>query len=363
MTSDSPLTRGMKAYKTVYGLVKPFLILTAVTGAFLSLFRAREGSGSRVIALLVFVCSALLLAAGYIADRRLAAVSGAYRIYRSRIAHKADLQNLVPLIAVTIMTALPFYLILVTSFKDSVEANAVKFTWWPKDGVDLGSYRELFSYGEVTGISMPQAILNSFIYAIVPTAVGLFASALSAYAFSKLRFKGSRVMYNLLIMTMLMPGCVTMATSYLMFSWYGWVNSPLPLIVPGLFGQAATVMFLREFFMGIPDGLLEAAYIDGAGRWKSFFLILLPLAKPALVAQFVLGFITKFNDYMGPLIYLNDPSKYTVQVAIDFLNGRVPDNALIASASVVALVPMLTLYVFFRKQILSGISMSSGIKG
>lgn len=200
-------------------------------------------------------------------------------------------------------------------------------------------------------------------YAFIPVSVGLFVSVLSAYAFAKLEFKGKKILYRILIMTIMMPGCVTMTTAYVMYEWYGWTNTPLPLIVPGCLGSAATVMFLREYFMGIPDGILEAARIDGAGKWKCFFSIMLPLGKPALVAQFILGFVTAYNDFVAPLIYLNDPGKYTVQVALNFVNGTIPDQTLIASAGVFSLVPMLLLYVFFQKRIINGIAMSSGLKG
>ena len=289
--------------------------------------------------------------------------STSYQIYQSKIVKKLDPGTMIPLCLMLLIVVLPFFILVITSIKNPIEANSLAFTWWPKNGIDLQSYKELFSYGGAIGITMGQAVWNSFVYAIVPTVIGLFISALSAYAFSKLKFPGRDLMYQILIMTMMMPGCVTMTTAYIMYDWYGWTNSPLPLVVPGFFGAAATVMFLREFFMGIPDGVLEAAKIDGAGKWKAFFLIMIPLGKPALLAQFILNFITKYNDFISPLIYLNEPKGYTIQVALDFLNGAVQDKTLIASAGVFSLAPMLLLYVIFQKRIISGISMSSGIKG
>ena len=218
-------------------------------------------------------------------------------------------------------------------------------------------------FSRVVGLPMGKAMLNSFIYAIIPTTVGLFVSALSAYAFAKLEFKGKKFLYTALIMTMMMPGCVTMTTAYIMYDSINWVNTALPIIVPGCLGAAATVMFLREYFMGIPNGLLEAAKIDGAGKWKCFFAIMLPLGKPALIAQFIMGFISAYNNYVGPLIYINDPDGYTIQIAINSLSGPFPDQAVTAAAGVFAVVPMLLLYAIFQKQIVEGISMSSGLKG
>ncbi len=345
------------------GVLLPFLWVTGIVGALLSCFEAAPGSKSRIICMVMAAVSFAIIAAVKLLHRRYERSDDSYRIYQSTLAVKMDLPNLIPLLVLTVVIALPFYLLFVTSLKNPIEANEFEFSWWPKEGIDLESYNELFSYGDAIGVTIGQSIVNSFIYAIIPTTVGLFSSSLAAYAYSKLRFRGKDKMYGMLIMTMMMPGCVTMATSYLMYDWYGWTNSPLPLIIPGMFGGAACTMFLREFFMGIPNGLLEAAEIDGAGTWRRYLHILLPLAKPALTAQFILSFISGFNDFMGPLIYLDDPSGYTIQIALSFLNGAVIDNSLVASACVFALVPMLALYILFQKTILNGISISSGIKG
>lgn len=352
-----------KCFKTLAGLLVPVLGTLAVICAVLCCFESAEGKNSRMICALILVGSVILIAILKIIDRQLAKGSYGYQVYQSKIVRKLDLGTLLPLLVMTIVVALPFYILVVTSLKNPLEANNMFFSWWPKEGIDLASYNELFSYGATIGVTMAKAILNSFVYAIIPTLIGLFAAALSAYAFAKLRFRGRDGMYQALIMTMMMPSCVTMTTAYIMYDWYGWTDSSMPLIVPGCFSAAATVMFLREYFMGIPDGMLEAARIDGAGKWKTFFLIMIPLAKPALLAQFILNFITKYNDFISPLIYLNDPEKYTIQVALDFLNGAVPDKTLIASAGVFSLAPMLLLYVIFQKPIISGISMSSGLKG
>lgn len=352
-----------KCIKLLHDVLVPLLWVPAVVCTILCCFKPAEGSNSRMVCMVIAICCYAAILAIKVLHRCFTKADAGYRVYQTVIDKKLDLAHLIPLLVLAVIIAFPFYLLFVTSLKNPIEANSFEFSWWPKEGIDLESYNELFEYEAAIGITMLQAILNSFIYAIIPNVIGLLSSAIAAYAFSKLKFRGRDTLYHLLIMTMMMPGCVTMATSYLMFDWYGWTNSPLPLIIPGLFGGAASVMFLREFFMGIPDGLLEAARIDGAGKVRSFWLIMLPLAKPALTAQFILGFISSFNDYMGPLIYLNDPSGYTIQVALDFLNGAVADNSLIASAGVFALVPMLLLYIIFQKPILNGISISSGLKG
>ncbi len=358
---DLPLWK--RLLKVIHDVVVPFLWMSGVICGLLSCFQSAEGSNSRLICICIAVFSFAVIFTVKFFHNRFRDKDTAYRCFQYALVEKLDLANLLPLLILTLLIAIPFYMVFVSSLKNPIEANAFEFTWWPKEGIDLNSYKEIFQYGDAIGVTIGRAIINSFIYAIIPTTVGLLSSAIAAYAFSKLRFRGRNTLYNLLIMTMMMPGCVTMATGYLMYDWYGWTNSPLPLIVPGLFGGAACVMFLREFFMGIPDGLLEAAEIDGAGTWRRFIYIMLPLAKPALTAQFILGFISSFNDYMGPLIYLNDPSGYTIQVALSFFSEAVFDNAMVASACVCAIIPMLLLYILFQKTILSGISISSGIKG
>lgn len=364
MISDvKTLSPFLKGYKTIYGFLVPIFSAIAVICAVLLCFKSAEGTNSRMNALIILVACVLLILLLKAINKLFEKRDLTYVVWQSNLVRALNPSIMLPLLIMTVVVILPFYILVVTAIKTPIEASNLMFTWWPKEGIDLNSFLELFSYGEAIGITMGQAVINSFVYAIFPTVIGLFAAALSAYAFAKLQFKGRDSMYQALIMTMMMPGCVTMTTAYIMYDWYGWTNSPLPLVVPGFFSAAATVMFLREYFMGIPDGILEAARIDGAGKWKSFFLIMIPLGKPALLAQFILNFITKYNDFISPLIYLNDAESYTIQVALDFLNGAVGDKSLIASAGVFSLAPMLLLYVIFQKPIINGISMSSGLKG
>lgn len=353
----------MRFYKILYEILQPILWVVLVICGILCLFKPAEGSCSRIINLSILAITIILLFLLWFINNKLKKRSYGYCIYHHPIISRLDLGTRLPLWIMILVVAVPFYILLITSLKSTQEANHIDFTWWPTKGFDLKSYIDLFNRAAVVGIPMGKAMLNSFVYAIVPTTVGLFMSALSAYAFAKLEFKGSKLMYTILIMTMMMPGCVTMTTAYIMYDRMGWVNTALPLIVPACFGGAATVMFLREYFMGIPNELLEAAAIDGAGKWKCFFTIMLPLGKPALIAQFIMGFISAYNNYVGPLIYINNPKGYTIQIALNFLGGPFPDQAVTASAGVFAVVPMLLLYAIFQKQIVEGISMSSGLKG
>ncbi len=364
MTSKN---NGIILYKKIVrglnDMLVPVLYVPALVCGVLSLFESKEGSNSRSVCMIIAFIAVAIILAVKIMNWYFKKTDACYHVLETKLAKKLDLANMVPLLGLMVIVLLPFYLLFVTSIKNTFEANDLVFAWWPKEGIDLQSYKELLEYDTVMGVSILRSLLNSFIYALIPTTIGLLSSSIAAYAFSKLQFRFRGTMYAVLIATMMMPGCVTLSTSYLLYSWYGWTNTPLPLIVPGLFGSASCVMFLREFMMGIPNGLLEAAEIDGAGKVRRYLYIILPLAKPALTAQFILGFISCFNDYMGPLIYLNDPEGYTIQVFMDWLNFSIYDISVIASAGVCALVPMLLLYVLFQKIILNGISISSGLKG
>lgn len=349
--------------KVLCRLLQPVFWIVALFAGILCFFRSAPGGNARAVALVTLVVSLAAALGLYFLDRSLTRGNEDYRVFEPKALNRFNPGVTVPLVLMVFVVALPFYILLITSFKTPLESLGIEFHWWPKEGFDFTSYRQMLSYDAIIGVSMGRAIINSFVYAIIPTLVGLFVSALSAYGFAKLEFPFRKGLYMILIMTIMMPGCVTMTTSYMMYNWYGWVNTPLPLIVPACFGGAATVMFLREFYMGIPNGLLEAARIDGAGNWKNFFYIMLPLGRPALMAQFILGFITKYNDYLGPLIYLNDPDGYTIQVALDMINVSAADKSLVATAGVFSLAPMLLLYVVFQNKIINGISMSSGLKG
>lgn len=352
-----------KCYKVAYGFLKPIINLAVIVAAILCCFSSAEGSDSRRIAVVALVVLLVIMLLLNWIDKKKQKTDRDYQVYAPRILQKLEPGTLIPLLALAVIVVLPFYILAITSVKTYREAANLVFTWWPQNGFDPGGYLEVFELGGVWGVSVDTALVNSFVYAIIPTVVGVFVSSVAAYAFVKLRFKHSGTMYFMLILTMMMPDCVTMTTSYLLYDLIGWTGNPLPLIVPGCFGGAATVLFLREYYMGIPDELLEAAQIDGAGKWKRYFFIVLPMGKPALMAQFILQFITRYNNFLTPLIYLDNPEDYTIQIFLDFLIGTSIDTRQIAAAGVCSLVPMLLLYVIFQKKIIDGISMSSGLKG
>ncbi|MBQ2923655.1 MAG: carbohydrate ABC transporter permease [Tyzzerella sp.] len=360
---NKKLPAWLAGYKALYEFGMPVLGVVMLISGILCCFRAAEGSNSRLIAVIVFGISAFLSILMKLVNRKLDCCNAAYHVYVPKTVRKLGPSELIPLCVMTVIIVLPFWISIVTSIKTPFEAANIHFTWWPKQGVTASAYETFIKSADMLGINVGRAFFNSLYYATVPTVVGLFASSLSAFAFAKIDFRGKDALFSALLATIMMPGCVTMGTSFILFEKYGMIGTELPLIIPGLFGGAGMVMYLRQYYSGIPKELLESARMDGCTTWKLYFTMVLPLGKPALMAQFILGFISRYNDYMSPLIYLNDVSKYTFQLLLSFLNGVGTDTAMLAAGGICVLLPMVFLYVVFHKQILEGISMSSGLKG
>ena len=276
---------------------------------------------------------------------------------------KATFWAYIALIVMMFVVLVPFWMLLVTSVKYLAEANDAAFTWWPQMGFQFESYKEVFTDNSM-GISLVGAFFNTLLYSLPTTVACVFVSSLSAYAFAKLYFPGNRFVFSFLIFTMMIPGCVTMTSSYIIFDRIGWTGTPLPFTITALFGNVSMLFFMREYFMGIPDELLEAARVEGAGKLTIYFRIILPLGMPAITAQLILNFITRFNDYLDPLIYLRWPENYTLQLVLSQFNkNSSADNSLLAASCVLSMLPLLLIYLVFQGQILKGISMTSGLKG
>ncbi|WP_214730707.1 carbohydrate ABC transporter permease [Exiguobacterium sp. s195] len=246
-----------------------------------------------------------------------------------------------------------------TSLKSKEDVFALPPVWIPTD-ISFSKYTEIWSMGPLlSGIS------NSLIVALSVTIVGTFTSSLAAFAFAKLNFRGKNKIFLLLFASVMIPYPVLMIPQFMMFSSIGWVDTLLPLIVPGLFGNIFMIFFLRQFLNSIPNSIIEAAKIDGCSYFQIFYKIIFPLIKPSVAAQLILWFMAIWNDYLGPILYLNSPEKQTLQLVIANFNASYAiqsDYPLIMAASVVALLPMLIVFMIFQKQIIESIAIS-GVKG
>lgn len=254
----------------------------------------------------------------------------------------------------------PFYWMILNSLKNpdlinqgTVDLITFDLTW--------ESFKAVFGYND--GLIW-KAYLNSFIIAIAQTVGTLFTSSLAAFAFAKIRFKGSKPIYGLFIATLMIPGQVTMLPLFMMFAKIGWTNSFLPLIVPGVMINTYGVFMLRSFIVSIPNGLLEAAEVDGCGWFRKYLKIILPLIKPALITLGLFSFIGSWNNYMGHLIYLNDPKLTTIPLLIAGMQETHMTGAAwgrIMAASTLSIVPIAIIYLFCQKYFVQGIA-TTGMK-
>lgn len=266
------------------------------------------------------------------------------------------------LILFALFVLVPFAIMVLSSLKHKEETIG-SFTWWPKLGMTLKGYANAF--GKVaSSTSILEGFVNTLWIIIPPTVLGLLVSTLAAYAFAKMRFRGKKIMFGLLIATMMVPGIVTLVPSYIIWDYLGiTMTAPyVPLMIPGMFGAAACVFFMRQAIYAIPDSVIEASRIDGMGPFGCFVKIVLPLVKPALLSQGILGFVGGYNDYFGPLIYLKSDYQ-TLQIAVSVFSDRYSgDWPSILAANVVAIIPTVMIYVFVQKYFIEGIT-AGGEKG
>lgn len=252
---------------------------------------------------------------------------------------------------------IPFLWMLSTSLKGEGDIFSYPPKWIPSEIV-WENYRLIF-----TDAHMIRGFVNTMIVTVPPIAIGLFVCALSAYAFAKLRFPGRDKLFLLLVYTLMVPGAVMMIPAFIMFKTFGWTDSWKPLMIPGMFGAPMVIFFLRQFMKQLPDELEDAARIDGMNPFGIFLNIIVPLSKPALITQAILSFNAGYNDYLGPLIYLNSPEKYTLQLELaSFTSYYASEWTLIMAGSVVALVPTLILFALAQRYFIEGIALT-GIKG
>ena len=209
---------------------------------------------------------------------------------------------------------------------------------------------------------------NTLIIVVPIMFSGVFFSALSAFSFAKMRFKNKKLMFTILLGSMMLPGIITMTPAFFIYDSLGWINNIdkpvlafLPLMLPNLLGTASCTFYLTQYYKGIPDELIEAARIDGLSNFGIFLKIFLPLSMPALIAQLLLWFIAGYNDYLGPMLYIGDEQYFTLQLILKLVSDNANTNLpKVMAACVVVMAPILILYLVFQEYFLKGISLSSG---
>ena len=261
------------------------------------------------------------------------------------------------LILVAAILVLPLYWMLATALKSPDQMFALPPTWGPNP-VAWENFSQVFQE-----VPFGRFIVNTFILVALNIIGELFAVTLVAYGFARLRFPGRSVLFLLMLSTLMIPYHVTLVPRFILFAKLGWVNTYLPLIVPAFTGSSFLIFMVRQYMMSIPFDLDEAAYIDGATRFDVFWRIILPLSRPALVLVVVCTFVGTWNDFLQPLIYLNDPQLFTVSLGLSFFQGTRETNwNLLMAGSLLATLPPLLLFFVAQRQLIGGISVE-GLKG
>ena len=260
------------------------------------------------------------------------------------------------LILIAVIMVVPFLWMLSTSLKTQYDAVKIPPVWIP-DPPQWENYVKLF-----TEQPMFQFMLNTIKIVFFVVLGQLFFSSLAAYSFARISFKGRNVVFFFYIATLMVPGQVTMIPTYLMFAKAGLTDNHLALILPAFF-SAFGVFLLRQFFMSLARELEEAAEIDGCNPFMTYWRIMLPLVVPAMLTLGVFTLMNTWNDYMGPLIYLSSPEKYTMTLGIAYFKGVYTTQwNLVMAGSIVSVVPILIAYLCAQKYFIEGIAFS-GVKG
>lgn len=271
----------------------------------------------------------------------------------------------------TIVLFTPFLVIICTSFTSDYELGAYDFHLFPYEWSGEG-YELIFTLdpNAVNGVpSLLIGFFNTMWQTLVPTCVSLLVSALVAFVYSKFRFPGRKVLFLANVFTMMLPLGAFGFVGYLFYVNIGWVGGArglLPLIVPGLFGSAGTIFFLRTYFdSGLSNEVIEAAKLDGANTVQLFLSIALPLVKPAILAQFLFAFVGGYNSYSAQLMYLyNEKSLWNLQLALSELMGMLSEgngyNNARCVASFISMLPLIILYISMQKYFIEGINIGGG---
>ncbi|WP_029150448.1 carbohydrate ABC transporter permease [Microbacterium indicum] len=267
----------------------------------------------------------------------------------------------VVLIAITCVVLYPLVWLLLSTFKPNAEFGQNQGLL--PQSPTIQNYLTVME--GIGGVPMWRFFANSLILAVGAVVGTVISSSLAAYAFARMRFRGVGVLFTCMIGTLLLPFHVVIIPQYIWFNQLGLVDTFVPLILPKFLATEAFFVFLAvQFIRGIPRDMDEAARIDGAGHFRIFLQIIVPLIKPALVTCAIFAFIWSWNDFMGPLLYLNSPENYPLPIALQLYNDQTSasDYGATVTASFVALVPVLLFFVIFQRFLVDGVA-TQGLKG
>lgn len=261
------------------------------------------------------------------------------------------------LIACSVVFLIPLYWLVTSSVKTDAQLHAWPPVWVPHP-ITMEHYRKGLSF-----IPFPRMLANTLIVAVLSVVGTVVSCSLVAYSLTATRWKGRDTLFYVLLATMMLPGQVTMVPLFVLFAKMGWVDTFAPLTVPHFFGGAFSIFLMRQFFLGIPRDLSEAARIDGCSPWGVYQRIVMPLSKPVVATVALFTFLGAWNDYLGPLIYLSSRENFTLSLGLAMFNsqyGSFPGQ-LMAVTTVMTL-PILVLFFLTQRTFIQGMT-TAGIKG
>ena len=265
------------------------------------------------------------------------------------------------IVVLGLLMVYPVIWMVMGSFKDNVQIlnNAIRLL--PSEWV-LGNYATGWKgFGR---IGFGTFFKNSLFISVVSTAAGAMSSALVAYAFARIRFRGRKIWFTAMLSTLMLPTQIVLIPQYIIYQKLNLVNTYIPLILPHFFGSAFFIFMMMQFIAGLPRELDEAAIIDGCSKYTVFSRIVLPLIGPAIITAVIIQFYWKWDDFLGPLIYLSRPESYTVSLALKMFadSASTTDYGAMFAMSSLSLIPVFLIFLFFNRYLMEGIS-TSGLKG
>ena len=259
---------------------------------------------------------------------------------------------------VSLAFLLPLAWMMTSSVKSTNEVFSVNWQWFP----EVWRWDNYVTVWTDPDVSMLNAYMNTAFITVISTVSQLIIASLAAYAFAKINFQGKGVVFAMFLATMMMPTEVTIVPRFILFKTVGLYNNLWAIILPHFF-NATSIFMLRQFYISLPDDLMEAAKIDGAGHPRIFSQILMPLTKSSLISLMVLSFISCWNEYMAALIFLVKKNLYTIsQVIRWYMLDDLQRYDLNMAAATSAIIPVVILFIFCQKYFVEGIA-TSGVKG
>lgn len=272
----------------------------------------------------------------------------------------------VSLLAVGLTFLLPFWWMVATSLKPDQAIFTVPPLLVPMQNPGLWNELVWSNYPKSFTFTRPPFTVfigNTLVIAVLGVIGALISNPMAAYGLSRIRWPGRNLLFGVTLSTLFLPAFVTLIPLFLVYRTFGWIGTPLPLIVPTFFGNALFIFLLRQFFMTIPQDLSEAARIDGANELRIFAGVILPLAKPALATIALFEFLNVWRDFFGPLIFLTRKETYTISLGLNFYRFEY-DTAwgLMMAMSVCVTLPIILLFFLVQRTFIQGITLT-GIKG